>query len=174
MGCCATLIWLGTDTSARKDCGVQMNPTTAGAYANLIDAYLFLNRLDDAQAIVKEAQSKKLDSFYLRFYTYQISFLKRDTAGMVQQVGWATGKPEAEAGFLDAEASTNAFYGRLEKARELERRAVASAQRVQLTELAASGEANAALREALFGNAAEARHRECCGAQALQWARCAG
>jgi serine/threonine protein kinase/tetratricopeptide (TPR) repeat protein len=138
---------------------VRMNPTRAGAYANLIDAYLFLNRLDDAQAIVKEAQSKKLDSFYLRFYTYQISFLKRDTAGMAQQVGWATGKPEAEAGFLDAEASTNAFYGRLEKARELERRAVASAQRFQLTELAASGEANAALREALFGNAAEARRR---------------
>ena len=138
---------------------VRMNPTRAGDYANLIDAYLFLNRLDEAQAIAKEAQSKKFDSFYLRFYTYQISFLKRDTAGMAQQVGWATGKPEAEAGFLDSEASTNAFYGRLEKARELERRAVVSAQRGQLTELAASGEANAALREALFGNAAEARHR---------------
>ena len=138
---------------------VRMNPTRAADYANLIDAYLFLNRLDEAQAIAKEAQSRKLDSFYLRFYTYQISFLKRDTAGMAQQVGWATGKPEAEAGFFDSEASTNAFYGRLEKARELERRAVVSAQRGQLAELAASGEANAALREALFGNAAEARHR---------------
>jgi serine/threonine protein kinase/tetratricopeptide (TPR) repeat protein len=140
---------------------VRMNPTRAGDYANLIDAYLFLNRLDEAQAIAKEAQSKNLDSasFYLHFYMYQIAFLKRDTAGMAQQVGWATGKPEAEAGFLDSEASTNAFYGRLEKARELERRAVVSAQRGQLTELAASGEANAALREALFGNAAEARHR---------------
>jgi eukaryotic-like serine/threonine-protein kinase len=138
---------------------VRMDPTSAVAYANLIDAYLFLNRLDEAQAIAKEAQSKKFDSFFLRFYTYQISFLKRDTAGMAQQVGWATGKPEAEAGFLDSEASTNAFYGRLEKARELEQRAVVSAQRGQLTELAATGEANAALREAHFGNAAEARHR---------------
>ena len=138
---------------------VSMDATRAGTYANLIDSYIFLNRLDEAQAVAKEAQSKKFDSFFLRFYTYQIFFLKRDTAGMAQQVGWATGKPEAEAGFLDSEASTNAFYGRLEKARELERRAVPSAQRGQLTELAGSGEGNAALREALFGNAAEARHR---------------
>ncbi len=138
---------------------VRMNPTRAGAYANLIDGYLFLNRLDEAQAIAKEAHSKNLDSFYLRIYTYQMSFLKRDATGMAQQVGWATGKPEAEAGFLDTEASTNAFYGHLEKARELERRAVAAAQQGQLTELGASGETNAALREALFGNAAEARDR---------------
>jgi len=135
-----------------------MNPTRAGDYANLIDAYLFLNRLDEAQSIAKEAQSKKFDSFFLRFYTYQIFFLKRDTAGMAQQVGWAAGKSDAEAGLLDSEASTNAFYGRLGKARELERRAVASAQLAQLTELAAGGEAKA-LREALFGNAAEGRHR---------------
>ena len=60
-----------------------------------------MNRLDEAQGTAKEAQAKKFDSFYLRFYMYQISFLKRDGEGMAQQVGWAAGKPDAEAGVIE-------------------------------------------------------------------------
>ena len=57
------------------------------------------------------------------------------------------------------EADTAAYSGRLEKAREFSRRAVASAERAEEKETAASYEADAALREALFGNSAEARQR---------------
>jgi predicted Zn-dependent protease len=60
---------------------------------------------------------------------------------------------------LVTEADTAAYSGRLAKARELSRQAVASAERVEEKETAASYEADAALREALFGNAAEARQR---------------
>jgi predicted Zn-dependent protease len=57
------------------------------------------------------------------------------------------------------EANTAAYYGRLEKARELSRQGVARILHVGLKEPAAGGEAEAALREALFGNAREARQR---------------
>ena len=136
---------------------VRENPTSAQGYANLLDSYVFLNRLDEAAAVSKEAHSKMLDSFYLRFHTYQVFFVNGDMAGMAQQVSWATGKREAEAGFLDAEASSNAFYGHLKKAVELERQAIVAAQQAELAELATSGDASEALREALFGNQAEAR-----------------
>jgi eukaryotic-like serine/threonine-protein kinase len=53
------------------------------------------------------------------------------------------------------EADTAAFYGQLRKAREFTRQAVASAEQAEEKETAATYEAQAALREALFGNSAQ-------------------
>jgi predicted Zn-dependent protease len=78
---------------------------------------------------------------------------------MAQQTAWAAGKPGIEGSLLAKEAATAAYFGRLGKARELSRRAVASAERAEGKETAARYEANAAVREALFGNAAEGRER---------------
>jgi hypothetical protein len=52
-----------------------------------------------------------------------------------------------------------AYSGRLERARDLSRQAVVSAKRAEEPEVAADREADAALREALFGNPAETRKR---------------
>jgi tetratricopeptide (TPR) repeat protein len=83
---------------------------------------------------------------------------------MSQQVAWATGKG-VEDGLLGLEADTAAYSGRLGRARDLSRQAVVSAKRAEATEVAAWYEADAALREALFGNPAEARER---AAEALE------
>ena len=138
---------------------LRLNRTEAVAWANLAEAYLFLNRLEETRATAKEAQSENLDSPNLRFYLYQTAFLQNDATGMARQVASAKGKPGEEYFFLDAEADTDAFYGRLGKARELERQAAASAERTQQREAAASFETSAARREALFGNVVEARQR---------------
>jgi tetratricopeptide (TPR) repeat protein len=61
--------------------------------------------------------------------------------------------------FLDLEANTAACFGRLGKAREFSRRSVASAENAEQQETAAEHETDAAVREALFGNPAEARQR---------------
>jgi Flp pilus assembly protein TadD/predicted Ser/Thr protein kinase len=129
------------------------------SYTNLVSSYLVLNRLEEARATAEEAQVKKLDSPYLRFYLYQLAFLQNDAAGMAQQVAWSAGKPGAEDVLLAFEADTAAYSGRLGKAREFSRRAVASAERAEEKETAAGYEADGALRQALFGNAAEARER---------------
>ena len=60
---------------------------------------------------------------------------------------------------MAAEADTAAYSGRLGTARELTRRAVASAENAQDKEGAASHEISAAVRETLFGNLVEARQR---------------
>jgi hypothetical protein len=56
-------------------------------------------------------------------------------------------------------ANTAAYSGRLGRARDLFRQAVVSAKRAEAPEVAAELEADAALREALFGNPAETRER---------------
>jgi len=142
---------------------LRLAPTGIG-YASLVDAYLSLNRLEEARTTAEEAQAKNLDSPYLRFELYRLAFLQNDGAGMAEQVTWAAGKRGVEDVLLGNEAETAAYSGRLGKAREFSRQAVASAKQAQQKETAARYEAGAALREALFGNAAEARQR---GASAL-------
>jgi eukaryotic-like serine/threonine-protein kinase len=137
---------------------VSLDPNSL-SYFNLVSSYLLLNRLEEARATADEAQAKKCDSPDLRFCLYQLAFLQNDGAGMAQQVAWAAGKPGVEDVLLVFEADTAAYSGRLGKARELSRRAAASAERAEEKEVAAGHEADAALREALFGNAEEARHR---------------
>ena len=138
---------------------LRLDPVCGVNYAYLVYAYNVLNRLEEAQATAKEAQAKKLDSSGLRFTLYALAFAQNDATGMAQQVAWAEGKPGVEDQILDFEAHTAAYSGRLGKARELSRRAVASAERDRDQETAAGYEAEAALREVLFGNAAEARQR---------------
>jgi eukaryotic-like serine/threonine-protein kinase len=138
---------------------LHLGPGSGKYYANLVGAYLVLNRLDEARATAKEAQARKLDSPYLRVTLYALAFLQNDAVGMAQQVAWSAGKAGAEDVLLAYEADTAAYSGRLGKAREVSRRAVASAERAQEKEVAGSYEAEAALREALFGNAAQARER---------------
>ena len=129
------------------------------SYSNLVNAYLFLNRLEEARTTAEEAQTKNLDSPYLRVNLYALAFLQNDAAGMAQQVAWAAGKSGVEDALLEDEADTAAYSGRLAKARGFSRQAVASAERAEEKETAAGYEADAAVREALFGNEAEARQR---------------
>lgn len=76
---------------------------------------------------------------------------------MEKQVTWAMDRPTAEHTILSLEARTNAFYGHLKAARELTQRAVSSAVRLEEQDLARVYQSDAALREAVFGNATEAR-----------------
>jgi serine/threonine protein kinase/tetratricopeptide (TPR) repeat protein len=138
---------------------LRLDPGNGLGYGNLVFAFLYLNRLQEAQATAEEAQARKLDSPDVRFGLYLLAFLRKDAAGMAQQVAWAAAKTGVDDVLLGYEADTAAYSGQLEKARALSNRAVASAERAEAKETAANYEADAALREALFGNATEARER---------------
>src|SRR5208282_3931502 len=138
---------------------LRLNPESGHTQANLVGGYYDLNRLEDARATAEAALAKAPDSPQLQGLLYGIAFLKNDAPGMARRVAWAAGKPGVEDVMLFFEANTAAFFGRLKKARGLSRQAVASAERAEQKETAANYEANAALREAFFGNAPEARQR---------------
>ena len=137
---------------------LRLSPDGLG-YANLVIGYATTNRLEEASATIREAQAKQLDSPFLHLLSYYKAFLDNDAAGMEKQVAWAAGKPGIENRMLAAQASTNAFFGRLKTSRDFLRRAVESAERSDEKELAARYEAYGALWEALFGNASESRRR---------------
>jgi eukaryotic-like serine/threonine-protein kinase len=115
--------------------------------------------LPEAQAVAEEAQSKQLDSPGLHSNLYRLAFVQNDSAGMARQVAWAAGKPGVEDVLLAREAERMAGLGQLEKAREISRRAVASAEQAKETEVAAVDEGIAALWESFSGNTRQARQR---------------
>lgn len=136
---------------------LKLDSNSVVAYCNLADDYLALNRPDDAKKTIEQAQQRKLDAEYLHWTIYQLAFLKGDAGEMAQQIDWAAGKPGDEDLLLSFQSDTEAYYGRLTKARDFSRRAVDSAVRDDSKETAALWQVNAALREAEFGNAAVAK-----------------
>ena len=122
-------------------------------------SYTDLNRLDEAKATYGQALERKLNHPFFHIGMYQITFLQGDAAGMEQQVAWSAGKPGVEDWLLDLEANTAAYSGRLGEAREFTLRAVDSAERADKKETAATYSVMSGLREALFGNADEAKRR---------------
>jgi len=136
---------------------LRLDPNDVIAYSNLTQAFLGLNRLDDAKATIQEALARKLDSGFLRLMLYDLDFLQADSAQMAQQLAWGSGKPGDEDILLSAQSDTEACYGRLTKARDFSRRAMDSAVRADSRETAALWQVNAALREAEFGDATPAK-----------------
>jgi serine/threonine protein kinase/tetratricopeptide (TPR) repeat protein len=137
----------------------ELFPNDGVLFGNLIADYGSLNRLEEAQATYEKAIERKLDNAEVRASEYGVAFLQGDTAEMERELAWASGKPGVEDLFLSAQSDTEAFYGRLEKAREFSRRAVESAERNGEKESAAEWRLVAALREARFGNRSEARQQ---------------
>jgi eukaryotic-like serine/threonine-protein kinase len=138
---------------------INLYPNAYISYANLGEIYLALNRFDEARSVTEQALKLKLEGIPLHLNLYALAFLQNDAALMKQEANWAAGKPNAEDQMLSLESDTEAWSGKLSKARILSGQAVESARRSDNKEPAALWEANAAIREALFGNSDAAREK---------------
>jgi tetratricopeptide (TPR) repeat protein len=136
---------------------LRLAPDNVLGYENLESTYIELNRLDEAKATFDQGLARKLDSGDMRLGVYHLAFLRGDSAQMEQQLAWGAGNPEDEDQLLSAQSDTEACYGRWSKARDFSRRAVDSAVRADSKETAALFQANAALREAEWGDTASAK-----------------
>jgi tetratricopeptide (TPR) repeat protein len=141
---------------AETEAALRLEPTI-NSYGNLATTYINVNRLKDARRILLEAQQKGFDDLFIRANLYSLAFLSGDTAEMERDVAWAAGRPSEEDQMLNLHADTQAYYGRLDKARDLARRASDSAVRSDAKETGAQWLVYQALREAELGNVTAAR-----------------
>ena len=136
---------------------LRLEPNNGTNYLNLGIAYTTFNRLDEAEAVYKQAGDRLVDGEFLLQSRYWLAFLKGETAQMTQLVSAATGKPGAEDLLLATQADTKGWYGELKNAHEMTGRAMDSAQHNDAKESAAAYQAAAALREVESGNRKQAR-----------------
>ncbi len=126
-------------------------------YADLVNTMLALQRLEEAQQIIHQAQAQKLDDPILHSALYALAFLHADSPAMAEQQQWFAVQPEVEHLWLSLASDTEAYAGHLGKAHELTQQSLDSAIRADSKESGAIWQGNAALREAAFGNASEAK-----------------
>ncbi len=136
---------------------LRLEPNQQTNYLNLGDDYAALNRLDEAEAVYKEAEERKLEGESLLGNRYDLAFLKGDAVQMGQLVSAALGKLGTEDVLLISQAETEAWYGKLSNARESTRRAMEAAEHNDANETAAECQAFAALWEVESGNRELAR-----------------
>jgi serine/threonine protein kinase len=146
---------------------VRLAPDQLSNYGNLANDALALQRFDETRQIIHEAQARKLDDYILHNALYALAFLGSDPSAMAEQQQWFAGHRDYENGGIALESDTAAYAGHAAKSRELTKRAVESAIRADSKEAGAIWQANAALYQAAYGNAAGTRHS---AAEALQLA----
>jgi serine/threonine protein kinase/predicted Zn-dependent protease len=136
---------------------LRLAPEVGAPYMNLGNCLLALQRFDEAGQTAQVALGQNLDDYILRNELYALAFIRQDSHGMAEQAAWFQSQPDSQHFGLALESDTEAYAGHLEKARDLTRRAMASAIRTDSKENAAIWQQNAALREAAFGNLAQAQ-----------------
>jgi hypothetical protein len=113
--------------------------------------------LDDAEKSVQPVSGPMLELPETQILNYQIAFLKDDRAAMERIVDSGRGQLGVEDWLIGEAAYAQAFYGHLQQARILSRRATELAMQGGQRERAAQHEVGGAVWEALLGNAREAR-----------------
>jgi len=147
--------------------GMSIFPNASTWAANLAGYALALQHFSEARQVTQEAQTRKLENYGFHTTLYTLAFLGSDSAAMTQQQRWFSGQTDYASMGSALAADTEAYDGHLGKARDLTKQAMDSAARADNKENAAIFQAIAAQREAVYGNAPEARRR---AAEALKLA----
>ncbi len=139
---------------ARK--AADLDPDRGIAWTNIALNNVYMGNLDAAAKTLQDAESRGLSTDDFFMVQYDIAFLRGDARAMNSVAAAARLRPGTEGWVSDKEARTAAWGGHLEQSRSLTHRAVEASRHVDQRERAALWLAGGAVREALFGNSAEA------------------
>jgi DNA-binding winged helix-turn-helix (wHTH) protein/tetratricopeptide (TPR) repeat protein len=136
---------------------MQLDPTVEDNYITLGNSYICLNRLNEAQAVLKQAEDRKLESEGLTVQRYLVAFLKGDKPDMERLEGTLTAKPVAEGLLLAQKEAVESYHGRLKKARAIVQFPKGSSENHDSMTISALTQAGIGLLESYFGNRQQAR-----------------
>jgi DNA-binding winged helix-turn-helix (wHTH) protein/tetratricopeptide (TPR) repeat protein len=136
---------------------MRLEPNFYPVYEILAGAYENLNRLDEAEEVLKQAEQRHLTVPASLMDRYELAFLKGDRAEMAELAAALKKVPGLEDPVFATLADTEAWYGRFKNARELGHQAIEFAERNNDKETAAFYLAMQALSRAPAGNSLEAR-----------------
>ncbi len=131
---------------------IRLEPTPV-LYTQGLWMYVWLNRLDEAKAIIRDARARNMDSPQSGFFLWMIALLQNDQAGMAANEDSARQSPI----MYNSDSILTAGQGRMSRFRDFVQNHIEMFIRFNLKDYAALFRAKAAMLEALVGNAAEAK-----------------
>ena len=165
---CLTLCWRAFPTRRRGDTNrrlskpasrSELDPDFAIGYYNLGVNHVYLDRVQEAENVLRRAAARGLEIDEFIMLEHDIAFLKGDQEGMERAVTRARERSGGDTWISNKESYALAYAGQLKKARASSQRAMDQAMQEGQPERAGLWQAGASLREAFFGNAAQAKER---------------
>jgi DNA-binding winged helix-turn-helix (wHTH) protein/tetratricopeptide (TPR) repeat protein len=138
---------------------IAIDPDFSLGYSILAGSHLALGRAGEAENALQRAADRELDIPDFHVQRYVLAFLKNDKAAMEQETAQSREKPGADEWMSNAEGFVSAYSGHLEDARKKSWLATDLARKEGRQDTQGLYEADAAVREALFGNVSIARQR---------------
>ena len=144
---------LGQYEKSIENClaAISLEPDTLNCYLVGSASYRSLGALDNADALLAQAQQRKIASTGLYVALARSAIVRGDSAGVARMEGLAKASPEGELRTLDQEASHAAALGKVQQMRELRGRVVDQAKRLNMSDYAANQLLLAAAAEAGLG-----------------------
>ncbi|MEP7272903.1 MAG: protein kinase [Acidobacteriota bacterium] len=134
---------------------IAADPGFLFGYDNLASGYFYLDRLEEAERVLRRATEHHLEDPILLMIRYTIAVLKDDNDQTDRIVALVRGKHAVEHSVANVEALALARSGRLTLARQSSSRAIDLARQEGGRDTAASYQAARAVWEAVSGNVAE-------------------
>jgi eukaryotic-like serine/threonine-protein kinase len=134
----------------------QLSPEKYNGYSIAAFAYCAMNRLDDAKAVLRTAQERKLGSGAIHEQLGAIALAQGDLATLAKEDALARANPQNEYNLQQRDAALAAARGQLSRSRELFQQAETTAQHLELKESVVNSVVYEAWIEALVGNRAAA------------------
>ena len=136
---------------------IQLDPDFAIGYVNTAWAYVYQNRLAEADSVLQKASERKIDVIDLSLCRYAIAFLRNDRAAMERETAHRKAKFASQGRFEHQEAATLACQGRLKEAAQRSDRALVLARQGSFMNQAALFQGARAVWNAMLGLPAEAQ-----------------
>lgn len=138
---------------------LALNPYASIPYYGLAEEYARIGQPNEARKTIQRGIKHNVDPASFTDILYDIAFLTADRNDIERAAAAAQGKPGVMDVASAKEAMALAWCGHLQQARAKSDRAVQLAEQAVQPETAALWQGAAAVREAFFGNAREARQR---------------
>jgi len=117
---------------ANAKAGIGVDPDEARGYGNSASAFMGLNRLEEAKAVVNDGLRLHPDFLYLHDVLANIALAQGDLATMEREEVLAKAQPDLEWGVFYRHGDIAASHGQLRRADDFYEKARQVAQRVQL------------------------------------------
>src|SRR5213594_2466508 len=117
---------------------VRLDPDSASGYANLAQAYMGLNRLDEAKAILNHALERKLNPLGNHLQLAAIAWVQNDAAEMEKHLEAAKQLPGGDMTVSGTRSAVAACRGQIKAARDFGQKSREAAERLGLKEVAGS------------------------------------
>jgi serine/threonine protein kinase/predicted Zn-dependent protease len=135
---------------------IRADPDRSAGYGNSAQAYMGLNRPEEAKAILNSALQRKVGGYGIHYALSLIHLALGDKAALEREDAAIKGNAEGELDLASREAHMAASRGQLRRASELFMQARQMALRLNLQEVAAQAAGNEAGIAADFGDRVEA------------------